>query len=142
MAVADSHAARPQKTDHLPEAVERRVADALAALSLEQKVRLLTGADFWSTHPEPAIGPRRMVVSDGLVGVRGERWDERDPQVCLLPPPPSRPRGTRACWSASAPRWRRRRGARASTSSWGRPSTCTAARSAAGASSASRKIPC
>ncbi|WP_437895387.1 beta-glucosidase [Sorangium sp. So ce124] len=83
MAVADSHAARPQKTDHLPEAVERRVADALAALSLEQKVRLLTGADFWSTHPEPAIGLRRMVVSDGPVGVRGERWDERDPSVCL-----------------------------------------------------------
>ncbi|WP_437587549.1 beta-glucosidase [Sorangium sp. So ce1000] len=83
MAVADSQSARPQKTDHLPEAVERRVADALAALSLEQKVRLLTGADFWSTHPEPAIGLRRMVVSDGPVGVRGERWDERDPSVCL-----------------------------------------------------------
>jgi beta-glucosidase len=47
------------------------------ALSLEQKVRLLTGADFWSSHPEPAAGLRRMVVSDGPVGVRGEAFDER-----------------------------------------------------------------
>ena len=48
------------------------------ALSLEQKVRLLTGADFWSLYPEPAAGLRRLVVSDGPAGVRGERWDERD----------------------------------------------------------------
>ncbi|WP_437875500.1 beta-glucosidase [Sorangium sp. So ce513] len=86
MAVADSQSAHPQKPDHLPEAVERRVEDALAALSLEQKVRLLTGADVWSTHPEPAIGLRRIVVSDGPVGVRGEQWDERDPSVCLPSP--------------------------------------------------------
>ena len=45
----------------------------------EQKVRLLTGADFWSLHPEPAVGLRRLVVSDGPAGVRGERWDERGP---------------------------------------------------------------
>ena len=42
-------------------------------LSLEQKVRLLTGADFWSLHPEPAVGLRRIVMSDGPAGVRGER---------------------------------------------------------------------
>ncbi|WP_406689916.1 glycoside hydrolase family 3 C-terminal domain-containing protein [Saccharopolyspora sp. ID03-671] len=47
------------------------------ALSLEQKVRLLTGADFWSLHPEPDAGLRRVVVSDGPVGVRGEAFDER-----------------------------------------------------------------
>ena len=52
-------------------------------LSLEQKVRLLTGADFWSTHPEPAIGLRRMVLSDGPAGVRGETFDERDPSLSL-----------------------------------------------------------
>ena len=54
------------------------LAARAAALSLEQKVRLLTGADFWSLHPEPAVGLRRLVVSDGPAGVRGERWDERD----------------------------------------------------------------
>src|SRR5215216_6228240 len=47
-------------------------------LSLEQKVRLLTGADFWSLREQPAAGLRRLVVSDGPAGVRGETWDERD----------------------------------------------------------------
>jgi len=60
-------------TTHTSELTER-----VAALSLEQKVRLLTGADFWSLHPEPAAGLRRLVVSDGPAGVRGETWDERD----------------------------------------------------------------
>jgi beta-glucosidase len=50
----------------------------IGELSLEQKVRLLTGADFWSLYPEPAVGLRRLVVSDGPAGVRGETWDERD----------------------------------------------------------------
>ncbi|HSU00217.1 MAG TPA: glycoside hydrolase family 3 C-terminal domain-containing protein [Geodermatophilus sp.] len=50
----------------------------LDRLDLEQEVRLLTGADVWSLHPEPAVGLRRLVVSDGPAGVRGERWDERD----------------------------------------------------------------
>ncbi len=47
-------------------------------LSLEQKIRLLTGADFWALYAEPAVGLRRLVMSDGPAGVRGESWDERD----------------------------------------------------------------
>src|SRR3954465_1850193 len=61
--------------------------DVLAALSLEQKVRLLGGADFWSLYPEPAAGLRRLVVSDGTAGVRGERWDERDTSANVPSPP-------------------------------------------------------
>jgi beta-glucosidase len=57
---------------------ERDLTARGASVSLAQKVRLLTGADFWSLHPEPAVGLRRIVVSDGPAGVRGERWDERD----------------------------------------------------------------
>ena len=57
---------------------ERDLAARVARLSLEQKVRLLTGADFWSLHEEPEAGLRRLVVSDGPAGVRGETWDERD----------------------------------------------------------------
>ena len=57
---------------------ERDLAARVARLSLEQKVRLLTGADFWSLHDEPAAGLRRLVVSDGPAGARGETWDERD----------------------------------------------------------------
>ncbi|HUX69691.1 MAG TPA: glycoside hydrolase family 3 N-terminal domain-containing protein, partial [Cellulomonadaceae bacterium] len=55
----------------------------LARLTLHQKVRLLTGADFWSLHPEPAVGLRTIVVSDGPSGVRGAVWDERDPSLNL-----------------------------------------------------------
>jgi beta-glucosidase len=62
------------------------LTERLRSLSLEQKVRLLTGADFWSLWPEPAIGLRRLVVSDGPAGVRGERWDERDPSANVPSP--------------------------------------------------------
>jgi beta-glucosidase len=55
-------------------------------LSLEQKVRLLTGADFWSLYEEPAVGLRRLVMSDGPAGVRGETWDERDPSASIPSP--------------------------------------------------------
>ena len=44
---------------------ERHLAARAATLSLTEKVRLLTGADFASLHPEPAIGLRRVVLSDG-----------------------------------------------------------------------------
>lgn len=52
-------------------------------LSIEEKVRLLTGEDFWTTHALPSIGLRKMVVSDGPSGVRGELWDERSPSLSL-----------------------------------------------------------
>src|SRR3954449_3107078 len=65
---------------------DRSAAAALAELSLEQKVRLLTGADFWSLHAEPAIGLRRSVTSDGPAGGRGERWDEREPSANVPSP--------------------------------------------------------
>ena len=60
-----------------------KIADALAALTLEEKVKLLTGRDFWSTWPIEKISLRRMLVSDGPSGVRGETWDERDPSLNL-----------------------------------------------------------
>jgi beta-glucosidase len=61
-----------------PVRVDRLIRDRVAGLTLEQKVRLLTGADFLTLHPEPAAGLRRLVVSDGPAGVRGRTWDERD----------------------------------------------------------------
>src|SRR5580692_2260401 len=59
------------------------IAGALAALTLEEKVQLLTGRDFWTTWPMEKIGLRRILVSDGPSGVRGETWDERDPSLNL-----------------------------------------------------------
>jgi beta-glucosidase len=60
----------------LPDEAELR--RRVGRLSLEQKVRLLTGADFWALYAEPEVGLRRLVLSDGPAGVRGESWDERD----------------------------------------------------------------
>ncbi|HEY2100391.1 MAG TPA: glycoside hydrolase family 3 C-terminal domain-containing protein [Pseudonocardia sp.] len=64
-------------------AAEDYLEPPLGALTLEQKVRLLTGANFWTTHAEPAIGLRPIVFSDGPSGVRGVVWDERDPSLNL-----------------------------------------------------------
>ena len=62
---------------------ESRLAALLERLTLEEKVSLLTGRDFWNTWPLEKIGLRRMLVSDGPSGVRGELWDERDPSLNL-----------------------------------------------------------
>ncbi|WP_330300766.1 glycoside hydrolase family 3 C-terminal domain-containing protein [Streptomyces sp. NBC_00503] len=60
-----------------------RLADKLDAV---QRVRLLTGADTWRTRPEPDVGLREIVFSDGPAGVRGPGWDERFTSA-LLPSP-------------------------------------------------------
>ncbi|MEJ3654228.1 glycoside hydrolase family 3 C-terminal domain-containing protein [Actinomycetes bacterium KLBMP 9759] len=43
----------------------------MATLSVEEKVRLVVGADMWSTIPIERIGLRPIVFSDGPAGVRG-----------------------------------------------------------------------
>lgn len=55
----------------------------LERLSLESKAALVQGADFWTTVPLPEIGLRAMTLSDGPAGVRGPRWDEREPSLNL-----------------------------------------------------------
>jgi beta-glucosidase len=57
---------------------EAELRRRVGLLSLEQKVQLLTGADFWALYAQPEVGLRRLVLSDGPAGVRGESWDERD----------------------------------------------------------------
>jgi beta-glucosidase len=73
----------PGRTSGRAPAQDARDLDLLAALSLDDKVRLLTGADNWRTCPLPAIGLRAMVVSDGPAGVRGITMDERNPSASL-----------------------------------------------------------
>ncbi|MEI3846716.1 MULTISPECIES: beta-glucosidase [unclassified Microbacterium] len=68
-------ALRPASVAHLQPLLER--------LTLEQKAALVQGADFWTTVAVPEIGLRAMTLSDGPAGVRGPRWDEREPSLNL-----------------------------------------------------------
>lgn len=70
-------------TDSTPLAVDPRIRELAEGLTLEQQVGLLTGADVWSTVEIPEIGLRRVVLSDGPAGVRGEDFDERHDSVSL-----------------------------------------------------------
>ena len=71
--------------DHsvLDESTQTRLAELLGQLTLDEKVLVLTGHDFWATWPIEKIGLRRILVSDGPSGVRGEVWDERSPSLNL-----------------------------------------------------------
>ena len=57
---------------------------AVRSLSLEQKVRLLSGAAQFALAGEPSIGLEPIVLSDGPTGVRGEVV-VGGRQSCLLP---------------------------------------------------------
>ena len=58
-------------------------ASLLARLTLEQRVRLLTGSDAWALYGESAVGLRPIIVSDGPAGVRGTRFDPANPSTSL-----------------------------------------------------------
>ncbi|MDE3720624.1 glycoside hydrolase family 3 C-terminal domain-containing protein [Nocardiopsis sp. N85] len=64
----------------------RRPSELVAELSLEEKVRLVSGGGFTTTTPLEGIGLRPLWLSDGPSGVRGPVWDERDPSLCLPSP--------------------------------------------------------
>ena len=63
------------------EATEER--SRVAALPVEAKVRLLTGADSWRTYGDDTLGLRPIVMSDGPAGVRGVTKDDRNPSASL-----------------------------------------------------------
>src|SRR5690349_7936583 len=94
---ASSRSTLPRQSTHVPKtskssafmgpiltAMEDLLRARLSELSLDEKVRLLTGADFWALHEVPGL--RRLVTSDGPAGVRGERWDEREPSANVPSP--------------------------------------------------------
>ncbi len=66
-----------------PTGVRGDESGLVARLTLEQKVRLLTGADSWALHGESAVGLRPLITSDGPAGVRGARFDPSNPSTSL-----------------------------------------------------------
>jgi beta-glucosidase len=55
----------------------------LAGLGLDDKIRLLTGADNWRLPGQDRLDLRPMAMSDGPAGVRGVVMDERAPSSSL-----------------------------------------------------------
>ena len=70
----------------LAAAYEGVIDEVLERLSLEAKVRLLSGQDMWSLPAIEEIGLSSIVMSDGLVGVRGTKWSDDDPSIALPSP--------------------------------------------------------
>jgi beta-glucosidase len=87
MTTGHAHARQPASTvsgaPPAPGAAAPAEQGLLAALSVPDKVRLLTGAANWRTHGSPALGLRPMIMSDGPSGVRGVTKDERHPSTSL-----------------------------------------------------------
>lgn len=54
--------------------MSRRVDDLLAELTLDEKASLTSGVDMWHGHGVERVGITALKVSDGPVGVRGDRW--------------------------------------------------------------------
>ena len=116
--------------DHsvLDESTQTRLAELLGQLTLDEKVLVLTGHDFWATWPIEKIGLRRILVSDGPSGVRGEVWDERSPSLNLPPATALASSWDVGILAATAMPPPSKLGARASTWCWGRRSTSTVRR--------------
>ncbi|KAF9730697.1 hypothetical protein PMIN03_002621 [Paraphaeosphaeria minitans] len=59
------------------------VEDILQTLTLEEKVSLLAGKDFWQTVPVPEKGVPAIKVSDGPNGARGETFSGGTRAACF-----------------------------------------------------------
>ncbi len=56
-------------------------------VSLEDKVRLLSGQDMWTLPAVPELGvDESIVMSDGPIGVRGTQWAAGEPSIALPSP--------------------------------------------------------
>ncbi|MDI2128498.1 beta-glucosidase [Yinghuangia seranimata] len=64
-----------------------QLRELVGRLTLEDKVRLVVGEDFWSLPAMPQIGLRKLRLCDGPVGVRGVVWGDERATSLLFPSP-------------------------------------------------------
>lgn len=62
-----------------------KIENLLSELTLEEKVKLLAGADTWRTNPIERLGIPTLKVSDGPNGVRGEQKDTKSQTSASFP---------------------------------------------------------
>ncbi|KKY27970.1 putative beta-glucosidase [Phaeomoniella chlamydospora] len=62
---------------------DMNVEDVLKQLTLDEKVSLLAGEDFWHTAPVPRLGIPSLRLSDGPNGIRGTKFFGSVPSACL-----------------------------------------------------------
>lgn len=59
------------------------VDDVLDQLTIEEKVSLLAGKDFWHTQDIPRLSIKSIRLSDGPNGIRGTKFFGSVPSACL-----------------------------------------------------------
>lgn len=59
------------------------VDDVISRLTIEEKVALLSGKDFWQTRDVPRLNVPSLRFSDGPNGARGRRFFNGTPAACM-----------------------------------------------------------
>lgn len=74
--------------------LEEKIENILRQLSLDEKISLLTGKNFWVTMPFPELGVTSMEVADGPYGLRKQAgisdhmgWNKSEPSIAYVSGP-------------------------------------------------------
>ena len=60
-----------------------KIESLIAQMTLEEKISMLAGADFWHTVPIERLGIPPMKVTDGPVGARGASFADGPTSACF-----------------------------------------------------------